>query len=134
MCGVGITDASGNASVILDPPISEVGNAELVISGYNCLPQSFSLLITSTEDNDGDVIGLMRVLGDKFMVDLYDRGQTYEPPATIRTEINLDELPEGGYGLGIISQVMDDIHYERLPDDINHWQFGRQLPGQPSLP
>ena len=54
--GVSITDTLGNATVTLDPPITELGNAELIISGYNCLPSSYSLIITSTEDDGNKVL------------------------------------------------------------------------------
>jgi hypothetical protein len=53
--GVGITDTLGNTTVNLDPPITEIGDAELVVSGYNCLPSSYSLIITSVE-NDGNKV------------------------------------------------------------------------------
>ena len=54
--GVGITDTLGNATVSLEPPLTELGNAELVVSGYNCLPSSFSLMITSTEDDGNKIL------------------------------------------------------------------------------
>jgi len=54
--GVGITDTLGSTIVYLDPPITEVGNAELIISGYNCLPSSFPLIITLIEDDGGEVL------------------------------------------------------------------------------
>ena len=54
--GVSNTDTLGNATIALDPPITNTGNAELVISGYNCLPTSFSLIITSIEDNGNKVL------------------------------------------------------------------------------
>lgn len=79
------------------------------------------------EDTDGDVVGLMRVVDHMLVVDLYDRGQPFEPPP-IGVEDDLDELPEGGYGLGIINSVMDEVHYERLSDAVNHWQYVRRLP------
>ena len=50
--GVSYSDSSGNANILLDPPITEIGNAELIISGYNCLPTSFPLTITSLRDDN----------------------------------------------------------------------------------
>ncbi|MCD4746205.1 MAG: T9SS type A sorting domain-containing protein [Bacteroidales bacterium] len=43
--GVGITNGSGNAEILFDPPFTSVGNAELIISGNNCLPTSFPVNI-----------------------------------------------------------------------------------------
>jgi hypothetical protein len=54
--GIGITDTLGNAAITLDPPIKEVGNAELIISGYNCLPSSYSIIVTSMEDDGNNVL------------------------------------------------------------------------------
>lgn len=80
------------------------------------------------QDGPGDVHGLVHVIDSQLRIDLYDRGLTFKPPDTFPTEINLDEIPEGGYGLGIINKVMDEIHYERLPGGVNHWRFARHLP------
>lgn len=44
--GVDTTDASGNATIIIDPPFTTPGTAELVISGYNCLTTSFNVIIS----------------------------------------------------------------------------------------
>lgn len=42
--GVGITDSLGNASIVFDPQITSVGDAELIVSGYNCLPVTFNTI------------------------------------------------------------------------------------------
>ncbi|MBU2651752.1 MAG: hypothetical protein KKA81_12525 [Bacteroidetes bacterium] len=39
--GMATTDNLGNATIVFDPPITSVGDAELIISGYNCLPTIF---------------------------------------------------------------------------------------------
>jgi len=43
--GVGYTDASGNAQIDFDSVFTMVGDAELIISGYNCLPASYPVTI-----------------------------------------------------------------------------------------
>jgi hypothetical protein len=43
--GVGITDSLGDATIVFDPPITSVGDAELIVSGYNCLPDTFNTAI-----------------------------------------------------------------------------------------
>ncbi len=48
--GKGITDASGNATVNFDPVFTEVGDAQLVVCGYNCLPTTYDVSIIP---NDG---------------------------------------------------------------------------------
>ena len=50
MYGVGITNSIGFAEIKIDHPITEVGAAEIIISGYNCLPTYFPLNITTNVD------------------------------------------------------------------------------------
>jgi hypothetical protein len=51
--GTGITDASGNATINFDPVFTDVGEAQLVVSGYNCMPTSYTIDIIP---NDGAYI------------------------------------------------------------------------------
>jgi hypothetical protein len=64
--GVSHSDSSGNANILLDPPITEVGNAELIISGYNCLPTSFPLTITSVQDEGNNLIPIETKLFNNY--------------------------------------------------------------------
>jgi len=48
--GMGYTDAAGTAEIIFDPVFSNVGDAILVVSGYNCLPATYQISIIP---NDG---------------------------------------------------------------------------------
>ncbi|MCB0805150.1 MAG: T9SS type A sorting domain-containing protein [Bacteroidales bacterium] len=48
--GKGYTDASGHVTISFDPIFSEVGEAQLVVSGYNCLPVTYPVDIIP---NDG---------------------------------------------------------------------------------
>ncbi|MDY6915779.1 MAG: C25 family cysteine peptidase, partial [Candidatus Cloacimonadota bacterium] len=41
--GVGQTDVNGNATIYFNEEFTEPGYAELVISGYNCLPQEYQI-------------------------------------------------------------------------------------------
>lgn len=43
--GVGYTDASGIAQISFDPDFTTIGDAELTVSGYNCLPASYPVTI-----------------------------------------------------------------------------------------
>lgn len=44
--GTAITDANGDATIIMDPLITTLGNAELTISGYNCLTVSYNIVVS----------------------------------------------------------------------------------------
>jgi hypothetical protein len=43
LAGKGITAGNGTATVVIDPLIVEPGEAQLVISGYNCLPVYYTI-------------------------------------------------------------------------------------------
>ena len=43
--GVGYTDESGIAEIVFDPVFTTVGDAELIVSGYNCLPTTYPVTI-----------------------------------------------------------------------------------------
>ena len=47
--GTGYTDASGNAVINFDPVFTEVGDAQLIVSGYNCLPTYYDVQIIPNE-------------------------------------------------------------------------------------
>jgi hypothetical protein len=61
--GEGITDVNGNAVVNFDEPLHTPGTADLVVSGYNCLPTTYDFTIdpnTSVLDliNDQNLVSI----------------------------------------------------------------------------
>ena len=62
LCGVGYTDASGNAQINFDPVFSTLGNAEIIVSGYNCLATSFP--VTIVPNNGSYVIYSSHIIDD----------------------------------------------------------------------
>ena len=62
--GVGSTDNAGNAVITFDPPITEVGDAQLIISGNNCLPQTFP--VTVIPNGGAFVICRSQVINDSL--------------------------------------------------------------------
>ena len=128
--GVGITDSLGNTTITLDPPITELGNAELIISGYNCPPASYSLIITSTEDDGNKVLA-------PYETKLYDNyPNPFNPSTNIRFSISdsrfttlkvydvlgnevatlvNEEKPAGSYEVNFnASMLASGIYYYRL--------------------
>lgn len=47
--GVGISDASGQAQIEFDEELTTLGDAELIISGYNCLPHIYPVSVIPNE-------------------------------------------------------------------------------------
>ena len=128
--GVSITDTLGSATVTLDPPITELGSAELIISGYNCLPSSYSLIITSTEDDGNKVLAPNETT-------LYDNyPNPFNPSTNIRFSISVqlfttlkvydvlgnevatlvnEEKPAGSFEVNFnASMLASGIYYYRL--------------------
>ena len=69
--GIGITDNTGYAEIIIDPIITEVGDAELIISGYNCLPTIFPVTVIPNE-NACVVLNDFEVVDDNNNIPEYD--------------------------------------------------------------
>lgn len=60
----------------------------------------------------------LEVTGDDVTIDLRDRAEPFKPdkigPPDARTP--LEDRPVGGLGLLLMHGLMDEIHYESLPD------------------
>jgi len=61
--------------------------------------------------------------GRRFVADLYDSGQEFDPSAVVTPD--LCEPQEKGYGLFIVRQLMDEVHYE-YTNKQNHWRLVKQ--------
>ena len=69
--GTGLTDSTGFVEVIFNSIITETGEAELIISGYNCLPTFFPITIIP---NEGSYVILnnFEVIDDNNNIPEYD--------------------------------------------------------------
>jgi hypothetical protein len=45
----GVTNENGVATMVFDPPVTEVGDGMLIVSGYNCLPDTNDILFIPAE-------------------------------------------------------------------------------------
>jgi hypothetical protein len=45
LIGKAITDSNGNATIVFDPLVNDPGDAQLIISGYNCTPVAFNFAV-----------------------------------------------------------------------------------------
>lgn len=131
--GVATTDANGEATIILDPPISTIGTAELTISGYNCLTTSVNIAVSPAggpfiiyqdhELNDiagGNANGLAD-FGESILmsITLANAGtaDAYNVTAVLHTDdpyiTIIDEI--GNYGTieaGTAAEAIDDFAFE----------------------
>jgi hypothetical protein len=53
--GVGTTDSLGNIEIVLSPQIAEEGEADLIVSGYNCKPTYFPITVNGASSIETDV-------------------------------------------------------------------------------
>jgi len=60
----------------------------------------------------------------RLTIDLYDCGQPFDESQT--ADPSLDEPQVHGYGLFLMRELTDSVHYERLKDR-NHWQLMKAL-------
>lgn len=82
----------------------------------------------SFQDVNGEIDGLVTLYPDRLEIDLVDGGASYELGTAPPVDLSIDDLREGGYGLGIIRKVMDKVDYQRLPDDFNLLKMSRAIP------
>jgi hypothetical protein len=54
MHGTAISDGTGTAVITFDPPVTELGDAQLIVSGYNCLPTTYP--VTFIENSSAYVV------------------------------------------------------------------------------
>lgn len=81
MHGYALTDTMGETEIIFDPAVTDVGDASLVVSGYNCLPDTNNLMFIPAEgpyviyaehqiqDAEGNANGLADY-GEDILLDL----------------------------------------------------------------
>ncbi len=76
---------------------------------------------------------VLSIAGNQLTFIVVDSGIAYDPPSTIpnlkaHTNHIHDNMPEGGYGLGIIHHVMDTFDLTRLANQCNLWRLTCRLP------
>ena len=83
-------------------------------------------------DTPGPLALALRAWPDRLEAAFTDQGQRYEPrplaPHTPLDELQIDHLPEGGFGLALARDALDALDYERTPDGLNRWVLISRLP------
>lgn len=72
------------------------------------------------------LVGL--VYSSELNIDIYDNGIAFICPNLTYKSLDIQEIPESGYGLQILTTVMDTVEYSRSKNDFNHWHLVRRLP------
>ena len=112
--GKGVTDVSGKAEIVFDPPFDAEGEAEIIVSGYNCKPTPFTLIVDNTLalNASGRLPGQTRLWGN------------YPNPFNPTTVVS--------YQLSAVSQVQL-IVYNTLGQKVRTLVNGRQEAGEHSV-
>jgi anti-sigma regulatory factor (Ser/Thr protein kinase) len=67
----------------------------------------------------------LQAWADRLEAGFTDQGQPYIPapvlPPRALDDLDLDALPEGGFGLALARAALDQLDYRRTPDGDNHW-------------
>ena len=69
----------------------------------------------------GRIRGTLHLLPDRLQIDLYDDGMSFDPHTLAPPA--LGEIQEGGYGLFIAQQVVDELTYAARTAQGNHWKL-----------
>ena len=71
----------------------------------------------------GEINGRVTLLNNGVQLDFFDHGSSFDPNTVPEPSLDPHHLPEGGYGLHIVRQIMDVVSYETQPEDGNHWHL-----------
>lgn len=76
----------------------------------------------------GEIVGQLSLLDNGVALDFFDQGESFDPSTVPEPVVNPQKLIEGGFGLHIVRQVMDDLSYRVVPGRGNHWHMVKYLP------
>ena len=85
----------------------------------------------STDAADRPLGVRLAFFADRAEALIVDRGRPYTPDP-IGSPPDLDELPEGGWGLVVARAAVDELSYGRSEQGENRWRLLRRLPDEPS--
>ncbi len=133
MHGTSVTDVNGEAIILIDPPITSTGTAQLTISGYNCLTTTYNIAVTpaagpfiiyeehTLDDNAGGNANGLPDYGEDILmtVNLHNAGaaDAINVTATLSTESELINITDGDGEYGTIiagssAGILNDFAFE----------------------
>jgi serine phosphatase RsbU (regulator of sigma subunit)/anti-sigma regulatory factor (Ser/Thr protein kinase) len=71
----------------------------------------------------GQINGHITLLENGVILDFFDTGSSFDPTSVPEPRSDPTHLPEGGYGLHIVRQIMDIVSYAQHPERGNHWHL-----------
>ena len=78
--------------------------------------------------SSGEIRGSLTQLTNGIQIDLYDDGESFDPSSVPTPSPQFNTLNEGGYGLHIVRQIMDNVTYQASTPRGNHWRLIKYIP------
>jgi anti-sigma regulatory factor (Ser/Thr protein kinase) len=75
----------------------------------------------------GEIRGCVTSTADEIQIDLYDDGESFDLSSIPEPSAQAETLNEGGYGLHIVRQIMDEVAYRPNTPNGNHWQLIKKI-------
>jgi serine/threonine-protein kinase RsbW len=102
--------------------LSEIEQA-LTETVNNCIEHAYS------GSEDRQITINYALSNDRLSIEIIDQGKQFDPERLNNLDTDFDydpldinNLPEGGFGLKVIKSCMDEVNYRR-EDDKNHWSL-----------
>jgi anti-sigma regulatory factor (Ser/Thr protein kinase) len=74
-------------------------------------------------ESSGEIRVRLTLDVDRLQVDTFDDGASFDIEQVPQPDLDPDALQEGGYGLYLVRQVVDEIAYEPATTEGNHWRI-----------
>jgi anti-sigma regulatory factor (Ser/Thr protein kinase) len=76
---------------------------------------------------EGTVEILYELHSDRLVVEVFDRGNGFEPPEQSGGALEEDDLSEGGLGIAIIEALADEFEISERAEGGSHLRFVKRL-------
>jgi sigma-B regulation protein RsbU (phosphoserine phosphatase) len=80
-----------------------------------------NIITHACRERAGDLRVQLTLSPDRLQIDSYDDGEPFDLGQVAAPEP--DELQEGGYGLFVVRQIVDELEYEPATPEGNHWRL-----------
>jgi len=85
-----------------------------------------NIITHACRERSGDLRVQLTLSSDSLQIDSYDDGEPFDFGQVAVPEP--DEMQEGGYGLFVVRQIVDELEYEPATPEGNHWRLVKSAP------
>jgi len=80
-----------------------------------------NIITHACRERSGDLRVQLTLSSNSLQIDSYDDGDPFDIDQTAVPEP--DEVQEGGYGLFVVRQIIDELEYQPATPEGNHWRL-----------